>query len=108
MTKTYVQPGNVLDHKPSADVASGAVVVLGARIAIALSAIPANTIGSVQVSGVHRLAKKTGDTFAQGALVYWDNTANNLTSTATDNTLAGFAAAAAVSADTTMLVKLNA
>ncbi len=107
MTKLFVQPGNVLDHTPAADVASGAVVVIGARVGVALADIAANATGSLQVTGVFQLPKKSADTIAQGALVYWDATNSQITTTASGNTLAGFAANAAAASVTSVNVKVN-
>lgn len=108
MTKRFVQPGNVLDHTPAAAVNSGAVLVIGARIAVALADIAADATGSVQVTGVFELPKKAADTVAQGALVYWDATNSQITTTASGNTLAGFAAHAAAATTTAVDVKINA
>lgn len=108
MTKRFVQPGNVLDHTPAAAVNSGAVLVIGARIAVALADIAADATGSVQVTGVFELPKKAADTVAQGALVYWDATNQQITTTASGNTLAGFAAHAAAATTTAVDVKINA
>lgn len=105
--KNYVQPGEVADITPSADVASGDVVVIGARIAIAATAIKANQTGSGSVVGVHKLPKATG-AIGQFALVYWDATAKKITTTSSGNTLAGYAFQAAQSADATVPVKINA
>lgn len=107
MTKLFIQPGNVLDHTPAAAVASGDVVVIGARVGVALADIAANATGSLQVTGVFQLAKKAADTVAQGALVYWDATNKYITTTASGNTLAGFAASAAGATTTAVNVKLN-
>lgn len=107
MTKRFVQPGNVLDHTPASAVNSGAVLVIGARIGVALADILANATGSVQVTGVFNLPKKAADTVAQGALVYWDATNQQITTTATGNTLAGFAAQAAAASTTAVDVKIN-
>jgi predicted RecA/RadA family phage recombinase len=107
MTKLFVQPGNVLDHSPAAAVASGAVVVIGARVGVALADIAANATGSLQVTGVFQLPKKAADTIAQGALVYWDATNSQITTTASGNTLAGFAANAAAASVTSVNVKIN-
>lgn len=107
MTKRFIQPGNVLDHTPSAAVASGDVVVIGVRVGVALTDIAANDTGSLQVTGVFNLPKKSADTVAQGAAVYWDATNKQITTTASGNTLAGYAAQAAGAATTAVDVKIN-
>jgi predicted RecA/RadA family phage recombinase len=105
--KNFIQPGDVLDYTATADVASGAVVVMGARIGIAVADIATGETGAVRVKGVVELPKVT-TAIAQGTPIYWDSVNNRLTATATDNTLAGYAAAAAGSGTTTIALHLNA
>jgi predicted RecA/RadA family phage recombinase len=106
--KNFVQIGDVLDYTPGSAVASGAVVVMGVRIGIAVADIAANQTGAVRVKGVVELAKLSTDTPAQGALLYWDAANARLTTTATDNVLAGYAAKAAGNGATTVWLHLNA
>lgn len=108
MTTKFVQPGRVLDYANGGTArASGAVVVVGTLVGVCLSAIAANTTGSVQVCGVFTLPKLSTDTPAQGALVYWDTANSRITTTSSGNTLAGVAAVAAGSGETTVNVLLN-
>lgn len=106
--KNKIQDGQTIDHTPSSNVASGAVVVIGARLGIAVADILANETGSLETEGVFELAKKSADTFVQGAVCYWDATAGNITSTTTSNTLAGYVVVAAAASTTTVQVKINA
>lgn len=108
MTTKFQQPGEVADYTAGANIASGDVVVMGVRVGVALAAIANGKTGSVQVSGVFRLAKLSTDNIAQGALVYWDNTNKRITSTSSGNTLAGYAFNAAGASTTAIDVKLNA
>jgi predicted RecA/RadA family phage recombinase len=108
MATNYLQNGLVLDHTAGADIASGAVVVIGVRVGVALDAIANGAVGPLQVEGVFSLAKKSTDVIAQGAIVYWDDTNKEVTTTSTSNTLMGYAIAAAGSGITTAKVKLNA
>lgn len=105
--KNFLQPGDVLDYTAPADVASGAVVVMGARIGVVVADIANGQVGAVRVKGVVELPKVT-TAVAQGAELYWDATNSRLTATATNNTLAGYAAAAAGSGTTTVALHLNA
>lgn len=105
--KNFIQPGDVLDYTATADVASGAVVVMGARIGVVVADIANGQAGAVRVKGVVELPKVT-TAVAQGAELYWDATNSRLTATATSNTLAGYAAAAAGSGTTTVPLHLNA
>lgn len=108
MTTKFVQPGEVIDYTAGADIASGQVVLMGARIGVALKAIANGETGPMQVTGVFNIAKSSTDNMAQGALLYWDNTKSRLTTAATGNTLAGFAAAAAAATTTSVNIKINA
>lgn len=108
MSKTFKQPGEVMDYAAAAATASGDVVVVGTRVGVALTAIAAGSTGSLAVTGVHTLAKLSTDVVAQGALLYWDATNKRLTTTASGNTLAGYAFNAAAAASTVADIKLNA
>lgn len=56
-----------------------------------------NHVYESEVSGAD---KATGEAWAVGAKIYWDNTAKKFTTTATSNTLCGYALGAALAADT--------
>lgn len=108
MTTKFVQPGEVIDYTAGANIASGQVVLMGVLIGVALKAIANGETGPMQVTGVFNIAKLSTDNMAQGALLYWDNTNSRLTTTASGNTLAGFAAAAAGASTTSVNIKINA
>lgn len=99
------QTGVILNHTAAAPVASGGVVVIGARIGVAITDIPTGQTGAILTEGVVTLPKAAG-ALAQGADVYWNGTA--ITATPTDNTAAGFAAESAAADATSVAVKLNA
>jgi len=107
MAKNYIQEGDVLDHIAAANIASGDVVLMGKRIGVAVADIASGQSGSVAVEGVFALPKVVANAPAQGALLYWDANASLLTTTATGNTLAGYAAAAAVNGDATVNININ-
>lgn len=106
--KNAVSHGNVLSFTTVAAVASGAMVLIGTRVGVAIAAIAANGTGAVQVVGEFEITKNTTDVVAQGALLYWDNANKRLTTTASGNTLAGFATEAAGNTATTVKIKINA
>jgi predicted RecA/RadA family phage recombinase len=103
---SYVQGDCLIDYTPSAAVAAGDVVVLNDLVTVAPRAIAANALGAVAVEGVWSMPKATG-AINQGALVYWDATAGNVTTTSSGNKRAGKAAAAAASADASVQVLIN-
>ena len=108
MAKNYIQPGAVIDYVAGANIASGQMVLMGARVGVALAAIASGATGPIQVSGVFTVAKLSTDVVTQGALLYWDNANSRLTVTAAGSTLAGFAAAAAGNGVATVNIKINA
>ncbi|MCA9251284.1 MAG: DUF2190 family protein [Phycisphaerales bacterium] len=109
-TATFVQHGDVIDYTPSAGVAAGDVVVQGELVGIAKTAIAANLIGAIAVTGVFDVPKATGGSTAitAGANVYWDAT-NSVATTDDDtgnNKLLGKTVLAAADADATVRVRL--
>lgn len=115
MSNTYKQPGEVIDHTPSADVASGDLVRIGKRAGVASVDIASGETGSVSVAGVHEVPKLASDDMAQGDEVYLDHvnkrvqlaTGDDGGSPAIAFVKAGYVFEAAAAATTTVLVKLN-
>ena len=105
--KNFVQEGNVIDHVATATRASGAVVLMGTKIGVCVGDIANGATGVVRVEGVFTIAKLSTDVVAQGAALYWDNTNSRLTVTASGNTYAGYATAAAGNGATTVNIKIN-
>jgi len=102
----YFQRGESLDflNSTSEKIEAFTIIELVSRIGIAGDDIAAGETGTVAVSGVFEIAK-TGETaISMGTLVYYDGT--GITTTATENTPAGYAAADAAAGDSTMIVKL--
>lgn len=108
MTTKFVQPGDVIDYTAGANIVSGQVVLIGARIGVALQDIANGKVGSMAMTGVFTINKLSTDVVAAGALLYWDNSNSRLTVTSSGNTLAGFAVAAAGSGVATVNIKINA
>lgn len=108
MAQNHIQPGAVMPYtnETVADIASGDVVLVGNKVCVAMGDIAVGASGSLACEEVWELPKVAATAIGQGVTVYWDDTAKNITSTATANTLAGIAFAAAADADATILVKL--
>ena len=106
---TFIQDGDSLDYTPGADVAAGAVVVQGDLVGVAKRPIPANTLGSLAVSGVFDFPKATGASTAIGAgvNVYWNAGTQVATTTASGNKLLGKTVRAAADADALVRVRLS-
>lgn len=108
MSRNFVQEGSVIDYTPAAWLPAGSVAVIESLIGVALTGISAGTSGSVAVEGVYTLPADNTLTIAQGARLYWDAVAGNLTTVSVNNIPAGRAWAAKALAGTTVKVKLNA
>ena len=110
MSTTYVRDGKTMTYTNSSStaIASGAVVLTGNTVGVAIAAIAASGgAGAIQIEGVFALAAAAG-AWVQGDNLYWDAAASKFTKTASGNTLAGIAADTKASATTTGNVKLNA
>lgn len=105
--KNLIQAGLTIDHTPTAARASGAVTLIGTKIGVAAADVAANTPGVFYVEGVFKVPAKSTDTPAQGAALYWDNSARELTTTASGNTYAGYAYEAKASGVTSIAIKIN-
>jgi len=98
--KNFVQPGKGLTFTAPYDLSAGDTFKVGAYVGVASSdATSGDTDLEGQLEGVYSLVKHTGESWSQGDVLYWDNSNKYWTKTATSNTLAGKAAAAAQSAD---------
>lgn len=105
--KAYIQPGENLEVVAPYAVTAGAGLQVGSIVGIAQA--PAALSEAVVISrrGVFEVARATGAAWAQGANIYWDNTAKLFTATVGSNKMVGAAAVAALSADTTGFVLLD-
>lgn len=101
MKNLVMQSGDNITVPAPYAVASGAGVLVGAMFGVASSDAALNANVVIVRKGVYTLAKATGQAWTAGARLYWDNTAKNVTTTASGNTLIGFAQVAAASGATT-------
>jgi predicted RecA/RadA family phage recombinase len=110
MAQNIIQDGDIIDfvNGTGATVTSGSGVLIGVRLGVALLDIANGATGACAVSKVAELPKLSTDVVAQGAALYWDNTNKRLTTTASGNTLAGYAFKAAGNGVSTVNIKLNA
>jgi|SRR5579884_1454284 predicted RecA/RadA family phage recombinase len=105
----FVHEGCSIDYTPAADVAAGDVVVQGDLVGVAKAPIKANQLGALAVEGVFDFAKATGagTAVAVGAVVYWNDAANQATTAAAGNKLLGKSVRAAGDNDATVRAKLS-
>jgi len=105
--KNFLQPGDALDLTvPAGGVTSGLGYLIGAMFCIAVGNGAAGDRLAFRVAGCFLLPKATGQAWTEGAKLYWDNAAKNVTTTSAGNTFIGNAIAAALSGDTTGRVRL--
>lgn len=97
--KGYIQDGDTIPFTAPYNVAAGGGALVGAMFVVAIAAVLAGGSGQGRRRGVMDLPKAAGQAWTQGAKLYWDNAAFNLTTTAAGNTLVGCAAQAQASAD---------
>lgn len=90
----------------SGGVTSGQGVLSGAIFGVALASAAQNERVDCAVVGVHTLPKASG-AITEGARLFWDNSARNVTTTAGTNFHIGFALRAAAAGDTTVQVLLG-
>ncbi len=105
----YIQKGDVIDYyNAGSALSAGDVVVIGNHIGVCATDIGATETGAMYISGVFKMAAVTGASFAIGDVLYWDNSAKNLTKTASSHKVAGMCASVKETAGAVALVKLNA
>lgn len=110
MATTFIQPGDVLEFTaPAGGVTKGTGVLIGDILVIPVDSAAAGALFRGQTRGVWSHAKAASQAWAEGVIVYWDNTAKVFTTTATANRRAGVATAAVAggAGDTTGLVRLD-
>ena len=109
MSAVFIQDGDSIDYTPDVDVPARAVIVQGELVGVAKRPIPANTPGSLAVTGIFDFSKATtsGNQIGLGANVYWDATTKGATANATNNKLIGKALKAVASADPTVRVRMS-
>jgi predicted RecA/RadA family phage recombinase len=105
----FVHDGGAIDYTPSADVASGDVVVQGDLVGVARMPLAANRPGSLAVAGIFDFPKAigTGSGIAAGTKVYWNATTKVATATADGATFLGKTTKVAADADTTVRVRMS-
>lgn len=95
---------HMVDHTPGSAVAAGDVVVRGNVPMIAHLDLEANELGALSDGGgIYEMDCNAAIT--DGAAVWWDDTNNRATTTATSNTHLGQAVGASYASNTKVLVR---
>lgn len=103
-----IQVGSKIDLTLTEDVSVGDVVPLGTdMISIATVSGLTGEVIAVETEKVWEITAKTADAIAVGDVVYFDATAREITTTATDNIKAGKAVTSKTAVAGTINVKLN-
>ena len=111
---TYIQVGREIDYTPGGAVVAGQVVVQANLVGIAKTAIAANTLGALSVSGIFDV-EQNAEAIPAGAAVYWDDNGTPVggtatgcaTATASGNTFMGFCQALTANTDATARIALR-
>lgn len=105
--KNFIQPGEMIEVTLAAAIVSGAGMLIGTLFGVATKSGEIGDKVNFSLEGVYNLPKVTVDVMAQGAKVYWDDTAKKLTTVAMGNSLVGVAHAAAGNGDLFVDCRLN-
>lgn len=107
--KNFVQEGDRLQftNGTGATLTSGSMALVSKRVGVAVADIANAAVGILAMEGVFTIPKLSTDVVAQGDLLYWDNTNKRLTTTASGNTQAGYAQAAAGNGVATVDIVIN-
>ena len=104
--RNYIQKGDNITVDSPADVLSGAGVIIGNLFGVANGDAQTGKPVVLSTVGVFDLPKTTANDIAVGAALYWNDTAKEVTTTATGNSKIGVAIAAKSGAGT-IATRLN-
>jgi predicted RecA/RadA family phage recombinase len=104
---TFVLEGDTIDFTAAATVAVGDVVVQGDLVGVVTRALAIGELGSLIVEGVLDFNKLTNVAFTVGTILYWDDTNNVVTATATGNKAIGKVVRAAATTDPTVRIRMS-
>lgn len=107
MASNLKQDGEVMTVAAPAAKSSGDGVLVGSMFGVAVADAASGADVAIATRGVYTLPKVSAQAWTVGALIYWDDSAGQCTTTSTDNKLIGVAAAAAANPSSTGEVRLN-
>lgn len=108
MGASYVDDGSAIELVATTARTAGEVIIFASdTIAIAADTVANGERFNAWVRGKFQLAKNTGLPFAAGEDVYWDGTAEELTTVLTSNTRIGVVARAATTTASKARILLN-
>jgi len=107
MAKNYVKSGCILTVTAVAAVVSGEPVLVGSLFGIPMTSAAIGEEFELKVDGVWTIAKTSANTPTQFANAYWNDTAKEVTTTASGNTKVGVFSYAYANGDAEAEVRLN-
>jgi len=110
MATNKINDGDVISIVAPYAVVSGRIVLLGSNgFGVAIANVASASNAAIATRGTFSFPKASGasTSIAAGGYVYWDNTNNKVTVSATSNTKVGIATVAATNNDTTVTTRLN-
>jgi len=105
--RNYVQPGDSISITASATASSGDGVLVNNLFGVASGKAAIGDPLLLVTTGVFDMPKVSANTFAVGAVVYWDDTNKVITSTASGNMRVGLAVTAAANPSASVHVRLD-
>ena len=105
--RNYVQPGDMITIIALVAIASGAGVLTGSLFGIAAGSAAIGQEVDVKTTGVFDINADPAATAVVGAKAYWDDTAKQVTATASGNKLIGVFTADKIAAVGFARVRLN-
>lgn len=107
MAKNLISEGKIMPFTCTADIESGKGLKIGQTFGVTAGKYSnGDTDCQMYLTGVWELKKKTADTPAVGAKLYWDDTLKELTTTVGTNKLVAVAWEAAGGSDTVVKARL--
>jgi predicted RecA/RadA family phage recombinase len=104
---TFVLEGHKIDFTAATAVAVGDVIVQGDLVGVVTRTLAIGELGSLIVEGVLDFNKLTNVAFTVGTILYWDDTNNVVTATATGNKAIGKVVRAAATTDPTVRIRMS-
>jgi predicted RecA/RadA family phage recombinase len=102
------QEGRVIEFTCTSDVVVGDIIPVGvSMVGIAVKSGLIGEVITLELEKVWTIKAKDSEAIAIGYVVYWDDTAKELTKTATDNIYAGRALSSKSTSAGTINVKIN-
>lgn len=105
--KNFIQDGKTITLAAPYALVSGDGLLVGSIFGVASNDAANGADVEAATEGVFSLKKTSAQAWTAGALIYWDNSAKECTTTVSTNKLVGTAAAAASNPSSTGLVRLN-